>query len=146
MSMNRRLFAAVFSTRKLYHEVDAINTRDTALEEGLDLCNFEFHENWFEYKYPDGHKLEDFEIEERTPNRTARGLLFLCPENRRWYAGYDFWNKDHGYCTAPKVPFSPSFSERRDAEEWIREKWCKFIGKKYERKAIQLDLFGGIYE
>lgn len=145
--LDKELWVALNSERKLYHETDTIEIRDRALEEELDLCNFTFNELWFEYSYPNGRKCERFEIEPKIPNKkTADGLLLFCPENQRWYAGYDFWFKDHGPCNGPAVPASPSFSNRRDAEEWCREQWCKFIGKKYERKAIQLDLFGGIYD
>ena len=144
---DKALWTALNSERKLYHETDTENVRDAALEEGLNLCNFMFDELWFKYTYPDGWDYECFEIMPEIPNvRRADGFLFFCPENKRWFAGYDFQNKDRGYYTGPTVPFSPSFSNRRDAEEWCREQWCKFIGKKYERKAVQPDLFGGNYE
>ena len=143
--LDKKLWAALISRRDSFYEMAAINTRDAALKDGLSLCNFTFNELWFEYTYPNGRNCKSFEIEPEIPNeKRADGFLLFCPENQRWYVGYDFWLKDHGSCTGPAVPCSPSFLDRRDAEEWCKEQWCKFIGKKYE-KAIQLDLFGGDY-
>lgn len=106
--------------------------------DGLNFNNFD-SEGWYLGK----QKYEAVEIVSERDNRKATAWLNYCPENGRWYVGYDFWDKDHGYCTGDRIPFAHCSSSRYEALEWVKKKWAEFNGKKYE---IQLDLFGGNYE
>ena len=107
-------------------------------KEDLSFSNFD-SEGWYLGK----QEKKTVEIVPERDNRKATAWLNYCPENDRWYVGYDFWDKDHGYCTGGRIPFAHCCPSRYEALEWVKKKWAEFNGKEYE---IQLDLFGGIYD